>query len=349
MAGSIYDLSVLLPVIQVQKSLPSFWLQYFGSSINFETEDIVWDKVWTDGRKVAPFVIPAATGQSTGLEGYESVTFKPAYVKPKDMVDANRPFERRAGEALAVGSLTPEQRFNAAVAETLQRHNTMIDNRLEWMAAKAIIDGAVTISGEKYPSTTVDFRRHASLTGQLTGTARWNQSTGTPLTDLKTMRVAAYNRSGARIRRVVFGQNAWDYLSARVDLRSMMQMQIDGYGTKVTMMADGYEGYEYMGVIQGLNGAGAIECWVNTAKYIDIDTGAETYIQDQDTVVGVSEMVQGLRAFGAIRDKGAQFRALERFPKMWDEEDPSVTYLMTQSAPLMIPRQPNATFSLKVV
>jgi Phage major capsid protein E len=349
MAGNLYDRTTLLEVLRVQKSLPKFWLStYFGRSINFETEDIAFDKVWTDDRKLAPFVLPTVQGQATGHEGYETLAFKPAYIKPKDPVDTEVPFERVAGEALGVGSLSNEQRFNARVAEIMRRHNVMIDNREEWMAAQAIINGSVIVKGEKYPEVTVDFRRHASLTGTLTGAARWDQSTGTPLTDLKAMKLNVYNRSGARIKRHVFGQSAWDYLVARVDLRTMMQTQIDGYGTRVSMMADGFEGYEYMGTIAGLDGAGAIECWVNTAKYIDPDDGTEKYMQDQDTVVGVSEMVQGIRCYGAIRDKGARFQALSRFPKMWDEEDPSVTYLMTQSAPLMVPKQPNATFSLKV-
>ncbi|MGD9545035.1 MAG: major capsid protein, partial [Methylocystis sp.] len=42
---------------------------------------------------------------------------------------------------------------------------------------------------------------------------------------------------------------------------------------------------------------------------------------------------QGIRTYGAILDRKV-LQALSRFPKVWDEEDPSVTYTMTQSAPL---------------
>lgn len=34
---------------------------------------------------------------------------------------------------------------------------------------------------------------------------------------------------------------------------------------------------------------------------------------------------------------------------MWKNPDPSVTYLMTQGAPLMVPADPNASFLLTVV
>ena len=348
MAGTLYGLSDMLPVLQVQKTLTSFWLQYFPSVVNFTTDEILFDRIFTDDRKLAPFVVPNVQGRVSGQEGYDTRSFRPAYIKDKNVFDPTMPFVRMAGEALGTGSLTPEQRRNAILAEMLRQQKQRMQNRWEWLAAKAIIDGKVVIKGEDYPETLVDFRRHASLTSTLAGAAKWDQTTATPLADLKALRVAANNRSGARISRVVFGAEAWDMLGARVNLRDQMNMQVDGYGTKVTMITDGYEGYEYVGTIAGLDGSGRLECWVNTAKFIDPMDGSEQFIQDQKTVVGVSQSVQGIQCFGAIKDKGAQYRALSVFPKMWEEEDPSVEFLMSQSAPLMVPKQANATFSLKV-
>ena len=255
---------------------------------------------------------------------------------------------RMPGETLGSGSMTPAQRYDAVVAETLKQHRIKINNRNEWLAARALIDGAVTIVGEDYPSVTVDFQRHASLNYALTGTAQWNNAASNPLLDLKTARLNANVRSGARITRHVFGQNAWEYLSARVDLKAMMDTNYRaGFGTNVTLMSDGYEGQEYMGVLQGSNGAGRIEVWVDTSKYVD-ENGVEQFFLDQNSVVGVAD-VGGVRCFGAIKDKRAGLQALEVFSKMWEEEDPSVEYLMSQSSPLMVPRNPNASFKIKVV
>ena len=348
MAGAVYDLTTLLPVLQVQKTLPSFWLKYFPSTVTFDTDEIAFDKVWTDNRRLAPFVVPNVQGRVSGLSGYETRTLKVAYIKDKNVLDYTLPFKRMAGENLSTGSMSPEARRMALIGQMLADQKQRLTNRFEWLAAKAVIDGKVTISGEDYPSTLVDFRRHANLTITLTGAAKWDQATGAPLTNLKAARVESNYRSGARITTCVFGATAWDLLTTRVDLRAQMQTQIDGYGTRVSMMADGYEGYEYMGVIQGLDGSGRLECWVNTAKYVD-DTGAEQFVQDQSTVVGVSrDSLRGFRCFGAIKDKNAQFRALEMFPKVWEEEDPAVEFMMTQSAPLMVPGDPNASFSIKV-
>jgi hypothetical protein len=349
MAGNLYDTTTLLEVLRVTKSPSIFWLTFFPSQINFDTEDIAFDKVFTDDRKLAPFVVPNVQGRVMGLEGYETVAFKPAYVKPKHVVDPNMLIPRMAGEALGTGSMSIAQRRNAVIAELLRRHTVMHQNRWEWMAASAIITGKVVVKGEDYPEKLVDFRRDASLTGVLTGAARWSQAgTANPLLDLKTKRLAANNLSGARITKHVFGADAWDMFASRVDLREMMKRDIGGFDVNVTLMNDGYEGLEYMGTIQGANGAGRIEAWVNTAKYIDPDTGSEQFFLDQKTVVGVSELVGGVRCFGAIKDKSANYQPLAMYPKNWENEDPSVEYLMTQGAPLMVPKQPNATYSLKV-
>jgi hypothetical protein len=59
--------------------------------------------------------------------------------------------------------------------------------------------------------------------------------------------------------------------------------------------------------------------------------------------------VRGVRCFGAIQDFDANLQALAMFPKMWRSDDPSATFIMTQSAPLMVPVNPNNTFRARVV
>lgn len=346
---ALYDLTTLLEVVRRQKtSQPAFWLNLFPRQINFQTPSVSFDLVYGDDRKLAPFVAPNVQGRPQALEGYETFSFKPAYTKIKDVVSAEMHIERMAGEDLGTGSMTIEQRRNAVIGYLLQQQRIKHRNLQEWMASRAIIDGKVVIKGEDYPEVTVDFRRDPSLTAVLTGGARWDQSTADPLGDLKTMRLAANDKSGARITRHIFGGNAWDLFAERVDLKELMDKRYGGLDVSVTRMTDGYEGLEYMGVIQGLNGAGRIEAWVNTSKYIDPETGLEEFYLDQDTVVGVSDLVQGVRCFGAIQDHGAGYRSLEIFFKNWINEDPSVEYLLSQSAPLMVPKNPDATYSLKV-
>lgn len=347
MAGNIYDLTTLLGVMRRQKVIASNYLSFFTSQINFETEEIAWDKVYDDDRMLAPFVVPNVQGRVLGMHGYDSVAFKPAYVKPKHIIDPNMVIPRQPGEALATGSMTIEARRDAVIGHLTGKHRGLIANRNEWLAARAIIDGFVIIEGEDYPRTLVDFRRDNSLTAVLSGGAAWDQATADPMADLKLMRQRANTLSGQRITRHHFGQDAWDSFTQRVDLKDLMDTRYRGSDTTVTRLSDGFEGLEYMGVIQGLNGQGRIEAWVDTSKYIDPETGAEAFFLDQDSVVGIGD-VKGIRCFGAIKDADALYKALEIFIKMWRNPDPSVEYLLSQCAPLMTPREPNASYVIKV-
>ena len=59
--------------------------------------------------------------------------------------------------------------------------------------------------------------------------------------------------------------------------------------------------------------------------------------------------VDGVRAFGAILDPRAGYQALPIYSKNWIAEDPAAEYIMSQSAPLMIPGRPNASLKATVV
>lgn len=342
--NSPYSTAELMEVTRHIKTITPFWLSFFPRQINFETEEIFFDKVDQDYRRLAPLVVPNVQGKAMGMGGYTSLSFKPAYVKPKHVVDPNMVIERRAGEALGAGSLSLEQRRAAAVAEILRLHDALLTNRNEWLAARAIIDASVTLSAEDYPTTTVSFQRHSSLNYNLTGAARWTEGTGNPLADIRTARINANNRSGAVIRRVIFGGDAWEYFTARVNLRDLQDRNYGGLNVNIQREYDGFEGQEYMGTYGGVFGGGQIELWIDRSKFVD-ENGVEQFLLNQKTVVGVSD-VEGVRCFGAIKDFRAGLRAIERFPKMWPQEDPSVEFLMTQSAPLMVPKKPNASFRI---
>ena len=348
MAFELYDLVTLTELYRrVKQPTPPFWTNWFKKAIHFDTPEIYFEKVFGDDRMLAPFVVPTSAGRPTKLDGYQAVSFAPAYIKLLDPVDPKMFIERQAGEGFG-GSLTIDQRRNAVVAELLRKHDVKIKNRKEWLAARAIIDGKVTISGEDYPSALVDFRRDPSLTAVLAGAAKWDVGTGAPLDTLKNMRLAANGLSGARISKHVFGATAWDLFTQRVDVKEMMNRNFGGLNTEVTRMLDSYEGQEYVGRIAGLNGAGAIDVFIDTSKYIDPEDGLEKFYLDQTTVVGVSDMVEGVQCFGAIMDKRAGYRPLETFFKNYDQENPSVEYLLSQSSPLLVPKVPNASFSVKV-
>lgn len=347
----VYDTTTLLEVQKVQKVPLQFFLEKaFTRQINFDTEFVSFDRVNEDYRRLAPFVAPNVQGKVLGREGSEMLNYKPAYVKPKHIVDINDPLVRQPGEAIGSGSMSPEQRRMAIVASLLERHKNMHLMTREWMAAKAIADGKVTVEGENYPKVTIDFRRDPALTVLLTGGAKWDQvATRNPLADIKAARSLANVKSGAVIRDVIFGANAWALFSDDTEVQALLSNQVRGSASDFAKMTDGFEdSVEYLGQLSGTNGQGLIRLWLYSAKYRDENNVLQDMV-DTNTVVGVDfASVQGHRCFGAIRDGKAGFKPVDMFPKMWEDEDPWAEYLMTQSAPIMVPKEPNATFSIKV-
>lgn len=60
-------------------------------------------------------------------------------------------------------------------------------------------------------------------------------------------------------------------------------------------------------------------------------------------IMGAKDGLEGTRCYGAIHDEKANWTAHRYFTKSWVEEDPSVRWLLLQSAPLVVPYRPNAS------
>lgn len=342
----IYSTADLLDVIRVQQGITPYWLNLFPRVVRSDREEILFDQV-TDGTKeLAPFVAPNVQGRVLRERGYSTKTFRPAYVKPKHVVDPSRAIPRMAGEAIG-GELSAQQRYDAIVAENMRIERIQIENRWEWMAARAVIDGEVTVVGEDYPSVTVNFGRDSSLTGVLLSTARWGQSDADPLGDIEDYRRKVHKLTGTTITRLTFGLDAWALFTANQEVRELLNSSYRGSDTEFNRAVSEGTPYEYRGILSGQRGMGRLELYTYAENFVDENGDSQEILNSLD-VVGTGAGLQGVRCFGAIKDKRSGLRALEMFPKMWDVEDPSVTYTMTQSAPLMVPAQPNASFKLTV-
>jgi hypothetical protein len=347
---SIYSTATLLGVLRQTQldTFSPFWLNFFPGSMNFQTREIIFEMIPRQ-RKMAPFVAPNVQGRIMRSQGSTTRSFKPAYIKPKHEVDPSRTLVRRAGEAI-LGSQSPQQRWDAIVAENLAMEKEAIMRRWEWMCARAVIDGAVTISGEDYPTQTVDFGRHSSLKGVLVGAAMWSDPSSTPLADLEHYRRQVQFLTGTTISRLIFGLDAWTAFSQHADVKALLNTLVRGSETSYNIAVPDATPYEFRGTLTGQNGLGRLDLYTYSDTYEAEDgSGQLVPFLDSGTLVGVGAGIDGMQLFGAIQDKRAGMAALSMFPKMWDQEDPSITYTMTQSAPLFVPMQPNAAFSLKVV
>lgn len=343
-----YSTHQMLEVVRKFHRPSQFWLNFYNRTINFDTEYIDFDKV-DSGRKLAPFVAPTSAGVVYKDRGFETKRFKPAYVKPKDAVDPERLLTRLPGEGYA-GTLSPQQRNAAIINEYLMEQDEMINRRLEWMAARATIDGQVLVSGENYPAQMVNFGRDPAQDVTLTGTALWTDTANsTPYKDFERWSIQTQRASGYAIRDYVMGADAWEALYEHPATEKLLKTDIAN-GSSVLQGGPGRvdDNEDAIFELKGIVGANT-RIWTYSGIYED-DQGNSQELLDPGTVVGVNPVgMKGARCFGAIMDNKAGYQAISRFPKMWEENDPSVVYLMTQSAPLIVPVEPNATLKAVVV
>jgi hypothetical protein len=350
MSLGTYDTQVLQGLYQTLFTPSSYWLDtFFKSTQTFEQEYIDFD-ILVGARRMAPFVSPLVQGKPLQAIGYKTSRFKPAYIKPKDIIDPNRIIKRRAGEPLN-GAMSLQARKDAVVSDILTEHKAQIARRLEWMACQAVTTGQVTVTGADYPTQVVNFGRRASHTIVNTGTALWTDKVNsTPLLDLENAMLQFQLDTGFVVDRVTMGLAAWK--AYRVHPQVIAQLNLLQRGTTDSINS----GVLVADVAQfvGTVGLGSIPIYTYYDIYEDVTSTPAApvynpYLPINQVILTSSAGIGGIRAFGAILDAAAGYQPAESFAKNWIEDDPSVEYVMTQSAPLMIPGRPDCATNLTVV
>ncbi len=339
--ADLFSTNTMLTVVNSLIPAPQFFLDKFFPTVETQdTAEIHFD-VLNKTRKLAPFVSPVVAGKVLVQNGFTTKTFKPAYIKPKYVFNPRRALRRSAGEPIG-GNISAGDRVGLLMAQDLQDQMDMINRRLEWMAAEAICTGAVTVTGEQYPTVNVNFGRDPALTVVLTGANRWGQSGIKPLDSLQDWAQLIMQKTGVMPTEVVMDVATWKVFRNDVDVKE--RLNILRINSTMQLDAQMTEGGVFMGNVDGFN------IFVYAGWYLD-DNDVEQALVPSGTVImaGSGAQVEGLRAFGAIEDFNANLQALQYFPKSWQENDPSVRYIMTQSAPLVVPRRINATFAATVL
>lgn len=337
----IFSTNALVAIVQdLRMPVLGLAATYFGTTMTEDTEEIHFD-VDNKPRRIAPFVSPLVAGKIVQSRGFAAKTFRPAYIKDKRVFTPQRALKRAMGERIGGGDISPDQRMQLLVVQDLQDQLEMIERRLEWMACQVMHSGAVTITGDEYPAAVVNFGRAAGHSVTLAGAARWGEAGVKPLDDLQTWSDTMVQTCGVGISEVTMTVDAWKVFRADADVKE----RLNRFRGNSTMQQDAHqrEGRVFQGMVDGF------AIYTYSGWYVDPATGTETPMLPAFTVIGAGapNLVEGVRAFGAIQDHD-QLRAMAYYPKSWLEQDPSVRYLLMQSAPLLVPYRVNATFRATV-
>jgi len=340
--AGLYTTDRMLGVLQGLKRPALFGLSFFPNLIEESSAEVHFD-VEVEKRRIAPFVHPLSQGKLVEALGEETRTFRPAYVKPKGRIDPERPLRRVAGEQLG-GNLSPQQREVALLAQQLADHRDMVMRRKEWMAMQVLRTGTVTVTGEGYPTKVVDFLRAAAHTKTLAGAARWGQAGISPVNDVEDWCLEMQQSAGAPVTDVIFEPvKAWRKFKADTAFRDAVDLrraEPSAMGVNVGIDAN---------LVAFRGTLGTVRLWTYQDWYFDEVTAQEEPFMPDNQVILVSRPgIEGMQLHGAILDANAGYMAAELWPSSWVENDPPVRFLMSQSAPLVVPKRPNATLAAVV-
>lgn len=334
---SLYDNRVL--------DAPTAFLRdtFFNNRHNSDSEEVVFDKI-KSRRKIAPFVAANLPGKARAMRGSESVSYAPPYVKPLITIKPNDAIKRRPGERLS-GEMGPDQRWDMLVQQAMEDNEDEITRREEVMCSEILRTGGLSIAGqESHPDVTVDFGRAAAQTKALTSTARWGEAGVSPWADIRAWATLVGSNKGGVVKDVVLGTSAADLLLDDPDFRALLdnrrqaggEMQLAGFAGE----APGYHAVH-------LGAVGQYTFWQYQQTFED-DSGSDVDVWPEYACgLFAPAYMQGWMAYGAILDTKSMVPT-DRFPKMWEEDNPSGANVMTQSAPLPLIENVNSTFYASV-
>jgi hypothetical protein len=221
----------------------------------------------------------------------------------------------------------------------------MLNRRLEVMAAESLVRGKCLIQGDDYPAVDIDFGRDPALTIALAGGNTWGSAGISPLKNLEDWAELIFAKSGVNSRTVVCDLAAWRLLKADPEfdkLLSTVRRDLAGANIVTGPTIQGIDNVRYVGY------AGDFSFYVYSGKYIDPLDNVEKDILPANTVLMLSDSIEGVQHYGAVRDLKAGIQPRQYFVKSWEEEDPSVRFLLMQSAPLTVPYRVNASLCATV-
>lgn len=339
-----FNTADLVAVVPNLLTPQTFFLDRYFPNIRMSDTEYVAIDVIIGKRRMAPFVSPLVEGKLVEALRTQTNLFKPPYIKDKRAPDLRRPIMRQVGERLLGGGNTPDNRELVNIQFEMEDQVQMIQRRMEWMAIQEMRLGTVTVSGDGFPTTTIDFGRDASATITLTGGARWGQAGVSPAQNLMTWATQMLKLAGVAPTDVIMTPDAYDLFIQ--DLRvqpALLYPAWNPYDNKVNPGLQVQKGMIQKGTW------GQLTIMVYNDWYVDESNVEQPMLPAGTVIMAAPGELTGIRAFGVIYDPEFNYQSLTYAPKTWVQQDPAQRLIMMQSAPLPILGRPNASLGATVL
>jgi len=342
MGISIFETRSMAAAMRQDKKSGRFLLDLLFSRVETHDSETVDIDIVKGKRRMAPFQTPRVEGKLVEKLGFTTNSYKPAYVKPKKVLEAADIVENRGAGQSVYAMQTPQERAVMKLAEELNELEDMISRREEWMCAQQLVNGYVDVVGDGV-NYRIDLNMDANHKVVLAGSDIWTDAGATPNKDLAEWARLISKDAGVSANTLIGNSSTiGTYLDHPKVKDSLNTRRIDLGMIKPEDLGDGVS---YFGQI-AVDGK-VLDVYSYDEWYVDEDGNEQNMIPDGQVVL-TSTKADFRRHYGAIKDKKAGYVAMPRFPKTWEQEDPSMEFLMVQSAPLPAAHQIDAIVTAKV-
>lgn len=345
MAIDPFETRTMLEALEQMTPARSFLRDtFFKGERTFATKHVDLD-VRQGSRKVAAYVSPLAEGKVVEKAGYTTSTFTPPYLKEKEPIHPSEFLNREAGAVLYATGEDPSSRLEKETGRILADLDDRFSRAEEIQAAQALNTGIVTCVGEGI-NATVDFQMPAAHKITLTGTDLWTDAASDPVQNFIDWCDTMAKNGGLVPDAAVIGLDAWKAARKNTAFREALDNRRINNGQIDPRQLP--QGVTYLGDL--VEAGVSIALYTYKEWYVDPADGLTKPMVPADKVWLGSTRARCRKLYGAIQDiKAGGLAAVRRFPKSWEVEDPSVRWVMLQSAPLMAMEEPAAFASALVV
>jgi hypothetical protein len=343
MSIDLFKRRTMLAALSVMPPVRSFLLDTFFPNEKAHTTESVDIDIEKGARKMAAFVGHRREGRLIEREGFKTETYTPPYLKEKMITEAGMYLNRDAGMTIYGDGLTPEQRAGQQVGKDLAVLDARFDRREEWMASQAVTTGVVDVyqhddSNSLVKVNSIDFQRSDDNKIVHAGEDLWTDTTNSdPLQDMRDWKRMIVKKTGHNPTVCIMQSLAWQAFINHPKVKEDLDNRRITIGE--IKPQDMPKGVIYLGY---LNDPG-LHLYSYPEWYVDETDDTEKALVPENGLVMGCTTTRNVKHYGMIRDlKAMQNFAVKRFVKSWEQDDPSARFLLMQSAPLIVPHQPDA-------
>lgn len=325
---------------------------YFNRVVNSQEDTVSVSSVVKNSRDLAPFVSPLVPGKPVGLSGSRISAFTPAYLSLLTPVSPNGGATSKNEKRAHNWNPDPMVRHGQNRRDITEEHLARIRRTHEFMRAMATIRGYVDTESEDAPAERINFGRDPSLTITTTAGTHWGD-TGVSVLDFfeSVIEKMGTTDAGYNAKTVLLGRRSAAFIRKEIRNGGELKDLLDRNFGVETSLVRGLSPYSTIRDMGNLNG------WFDLVEYSETFRGFDTNgnrvlikpLQDNEICVIGAEF-EGVDAFGAIKDLAASYKAVDIFGRNYVAEGtPQREMVSHQSAPIMVPVNPNATLLAKVL